>query len=66
MADGKNAGGKVANGKWEKIETCRIFLKSTEEGEKEEARERELEWQRKNDRMGEEQLTDCHNPQGCI
>ncbi len=34
------------------------FLKSTEEGGKEEARERGLEWQRKNDRMGEKQLTD--------
>ena len=34
------------------------FLKGTQVGSREGAREKELEWQRRNDQEGENQLTD--------
>ena len=34
------------------------FLKDTEVGDREGARERELEWQKKSDQEGEDELTD--------
>ena len=53
---GYRFGGEVADGR--ALGPLLEFLKATEVGSREGARERELEWERRNDHAGEDLLSD--------